>query len=52
MEETMKVVVVVGSAILVGMLGMVVKGAFGAVMGFVLTIVIIAFFSLWKNMKI
>jgi len=47
----MKVALVIGSAVLMSLIGFAINGAFGAVMGFVLTILIIGLFSLWKNMQ-
>jgi len=49
MEETKKVILVIGLAVIMALLGYAVEGFFGAAMGFVLTIVIIWFFSLWKK---
>jgi len=48
-EETMKVAVVICSAVLMSLIGMAIKGVFGAVMGFVLTMLIIGFFVIWKK---
>ena len=48
-EETMKVAAVVGLAVLMSFIGFAVKGGFGAAMGFVITLLIIGFFVIWKK---
>ena len=48
-EETMKIAAVVGLAVLMSLIGFAMKGGFGAVMGFALTILIIGFFVIWKK---
>lgn len=45
----MKVAIVISSAVLMSLIGFAVKGGFGAVMGFVLTMLIIGLFSVWKK---
>jgi len=49
MEETTKVFLVIGLAVVMAFIGYAVKGAFGAAMGFVLTLLIIWLFSVWKK---
>ncbi len=49
MQETMKVALVIGSAILMSFIGYAIRGRFGAVMGFVLTLVIVGLFVIWKK---
>lgn len=49
MQETMKVTLVIGLAVLMSFIGYAVRGGFGAIMGFVLTLVIIGFFVIWKK---
>ena len=51
MEETKKVGFVVGSAVLMAFIGYAIKGGFGAAMGFVLTLLIIGLFVIWKKMQ-
>ena len=49
METTNKVIATVGLAIVVSLLGYMIKGAFGAAMGFVLTLLVIGLFSIWNK---
>jgi hypothetical protein len=48
-EELTKIITVVTAAVLVGAIGLAVKGIFGGVMGFILTIFVIALFTIWKK---
>jgi hypothetical protein len=49
MEETRKVILVIGSAVIMALLGYAIRGGFGAAMGFVLTLLIVWLFSIWKK---
>ena len=49
MEEGTKVFLIIGLAVLIGIFGYAVKGTFGAVMGFVITLLIVGLFIIWKN---
>jgi len=50
MEETKKITAIIGLTVLMSLIGSAISGLFGAVMGFVLTLLIIGLFTLWKNM--
>jgi len=50
MEETKKITAVIGLAVLMSLIGAAIKGLFGAVMGFILTLLVIGLFALWKDM--
>ncbi len=47
--ELAKIFAVVAAAVIVGAIGLAVKGIFGGVMGFIGTIFVIALFTIWKN---
>ncbi len=49
MIETNKVTIVVVAAILISVIGLAIKGVFGAVMGFLLTLLVVGFFVVWKK---
>ena len=49
MEETIKVGAVVGSAVIMAFIGYAIRGGFGAAMGFVLTLLVVWLFSVWKR---
>jgi len=51
MEETQKVTAVIISCVVMGLAGFAIKGIFGAIMGFVLTFLVIWFFTIWNNYK-
>jgi len=45
----MKVVLVIGLAVLTSLIGYAVKGTFGAIMGFIIVLLIVGFFVIWKR---
>ena len=47
----MKVAEVIGLAVLMSLIGFAIKGVFGAMMGFVITLLIIWLFNLWKRYR-
>lgn len=49
MIEINKVTIVVVAAVLVSFIGLAIKGVFGAVMGFLLTLLIVGFFVIWRK---
>ena len=49
MEETRKVFWIIGLAVVMGLLGYAVKGSFGAMMGFVITLLIVGLFIIWRK---
>jgi predicted PurR-regulated permease PerM len=51
MEETKKIAIVIASAIVGSIIGLGFKGVFGAIMGFILTLIVIKLFSIWKNYR-
>ncbi len=51
MKETTKIFIVVVSAVIMSILGLMVKGVFGAVMGFLFTLLIIGLFNIWRKMN-
>lgn len=51
MEETTKIALVVGGAVAGSIIGLALKGLTGAVLGFILTLLIIKLFSIWKNYR-
>lgn len=49
MEETGKVTLVVVSAIIMSIIGLALKGLFGAIMGFLLTLLAVGFYVIWRK---
>ncbi len=49
MEETTKVFLIVGLAVLMSFLGYIVKGAFGSIMAFIITLLVAGLFIIWKK---
>jgi len=49
MEESAKIFWVVFLTVLMSIIGFAVKGTFGAVMGFLLTLLIIGLFVIWRK---
>jgi hypothetical protein len=49
MEEMTKVVLSVVSAVIVSLIGLALKGVFGAIMGFLLVLIAVGLFKIWKK---
>jgi len=49
MEKSTKVAWVVSSAVIISFVGLAVKGLLGAVLGFILTLLVVGLFAIWKK---